>query len=95
VLGRLGEIRCQALEELAALLHDEHPMVRLRAVTVVLSQSLRYEQSELEDPGSEHSSGADPGAELFLSEQMSNRAWDIDPNPAWIPSVEATDADAE
>ncbi len=95
VLGRLGEIRYQALEELAELLHDQDPMVRLRAVTVVLSQCLRYEQSGLEDPGLEHSSGADPGAELLLSEQMSDRAWDIDPTQASIPPSEGADADAE
>lgn len=78
-LGRLGVVRHQALAVLADLLEDDDPMVRLRAVTTVLAQCLRYELSATEEHPMQHSSGSDPAADEMLDAQLSDHAWEIDP----------------
>jgi AcrR family transcriptional regulator len=44
-LGRLSTLRCQALVELEALLNDDNPTTRLRAVRLVLEQTIAHQQS--------------------------------------------------
>lgn len=43
-LGRMTDLRAQALDRLEALLGDEDPSVALRAVTLVLTTSTRFER---------------------------------------------------
>ncbi len=94
-LGRLSVVRYRALEVLADLLEDGDPMVRLRAVTTVLTQCLRYELSGNEEPGVQHSSGTDPAADEMLDAQLSDQAWEIDPMQNKVELNEVPDVEEQ
>ncbi len=95
VKAQLGAMRDQALEVLEGLLLDDSPMVRLRAVTVVLTQAMRYELAADGEPGLSHSGGVDPEADGMLARQLCDDAWDIDLTSPPFEEEDETDADQE
>lgn len=95
VHAQLCVIQTKALEALDRLISDEAPMVCLRAVTVALTQALRYDLAADDEPETQYGSGVDPTADNMLARQLHDDAWNIDLRSPRFEEGEETDGAQE